>query len=51
MIWDLHGHFSGVDGATVDERIAQLMEYADRMGVARQVFFMGWPWSQDPTPE
>ncbi len=51
MIWDLHGHFSGVDGATVDERIAKLMTYADRMGVERQVFFMGWPWSQDPTPE
>lgn len=39
MIWDLHGHFSGVNGATVDERIAKLMEYADRMGVERQVFF------------
>ena len=51
LIWDLHGHFSGVDGATVDERIAKLMVYADRMGIERQVFFMGWPWSADPSPE
>ncbi len=51
MIWDLHCHFSGVDGETVDERIARLMEYADRMRVDRLVFFMGWPWSQDPDPD
>ena len=51
MIWDLHCHFSGVDGKTVDERIAKLMEYADRMQVERLVFFMGWPWSRDPSPE
>ncbi|MFK7778063.1 MAG: amidohydrolase, partial [Gimesia sp.] len=51
MIWDLHCHLSGVEGKTVDERIAQLMEYADRMGVERLVFFMGWPFSQDPSPE
>lgn len=51
MIWDLHCHFSGVDGTTVDERIAQLIKYADVMGVERMVFFMGWPWSQDPNPD
>ena len=51
MIWDLHCHFSGVDGKTVDERMAQLMHYADRMAVDRLVFFMGWPWSRDPTPD
>ncbi|QDT80739.1 Amidohydrolase [Gimesia maris] len=51
MIWDLHCHLSGVDGKTVDERIAQLMVYADRMGVERLIFFMGWPFLTDPTPE
>lgn len=50
-IWDVHCHLSGVDGATVHERMAQLMAYADRMGVERMCFFMGWPWHQDPTPE
>ncbi len=50
-IWDLHCHFSGVEGKTVDERIAQLMVYADRMNVDRLVFFMGWPWSTNPDPD
>ncbi len=48
-IWDLHCHLSGVDG-TPEERITQLMAYADRMGVERLVFFMGFPWSRDPDP-
>ena len=51
MIWDLHCHLSGVDGRTPDERIAQLMTYADRMNVERMVFFMGFPWSHDPAPD
>lgn len=50
-IWDLHCHFSGVEGSTVDERIAKLIEYADRMRVTRLIFFMGWPWSADPDPD
>lgn len=51
MIWDLHCHLSGVDGRTPDERIVQLLEYADRMQVDRLVFYMGWPWSTDPDPD
>ncbi len=51
VIWDLHCHFSGVPGDTVVDRAAKILEYADRMGVQRLVFFMGWPWSQRPTPE
>ncbi len=51
MIWDLHCHLSGVPGATPHERIAQLMKFADRMGVERLVFFMGFPWSYDPDPD
>lgn len=51
MIWDLHCHLSGVDGATPEARIAQLIGYADRMGVQRLVFFMGYPWSVDPSVE
>jgi len=51
MIWDLHCHLSGVDGQTPDERIAQIMVYADRMGVERLVFFMGYPWAIDPSPD
>ncbi len=51
MIWDLHCHLNGVPGETVEERIANLFEYADRMKVDRLVFFMGWPWSQDPSAD
>ena len=51
MIWDLHCHFSGVPGPTIVDRTRQILEYADRMGVQRLVFFMGWPWSQNPTPD
>jgi len=51
MIWDLHCHLSGVDGATPTERIAQVIEIADRMNIERFVFFMGYPWSQDPSPD
>lgn len=49
-IWDLHCHFSGVSGDTVEQRAAQLLEYGDRMHVQRLIFFMGWPWSQTPEP-
>jgi predicted TIM-barrel fold metal-dependent hydrolase len=51
MIWDLHCHLSGVEGRTPDERIAKLMRYANRLGVERLVFYMGFPWSQDPSPD
>ena len=50
-IWDLHCHFSGVTGKSVEDRTAQILEYADRMNIERLVFFMGWPWSQDPDPD
>ncbi|MDG2013167.1 MAG: amidohydrolase family protein [Pirellulaceae bacterium] len=50
MIWDLHCHLSGVEGRTPDERIANLMKYADRMGIERLVFFMGFPFAPNPSP-
>ncbi len=51
MIWDLHCHFSGVPGLSIEDRTRQILEYADRMSVQRLVFFMGWPWSRNPTPD
>ncbi|MCC7375623.1 MAG: amidohydrolase family protein [Verrucomicrobiales bacterium] len=50
-IWDLHAHLSGVPGDTPESRLGHLLEYADRMGVARLCVFMGMEWSYDPTPE
>lgn len=37
MIWDLHCHLAGLAGRTPGERIARLIEVADRMGVERLV--------------
>lgn len=50
-IWDLHNHLSGVPGRTPDERMAQLIKYADRMGIARLCVYMGMKWSYDPSPQ
>ncbi len=51
MIWDLHCHLSGVPGVTPDQRMARLIEYADRMGIDRLCVYMGMTWSYDPSPE
>lgn len=50
-IWDLHVHLSGVPGETPAERMAQLIAFADRMGIERLCVYMGFPWSRDPKPE
>jgi len=50
-IWDLHCHLSGVPGSTPEARLGKLLEYADRMGIARLCVYMGMEWSYDPSPE
>jgi predicted TIM-barrel fold metal-dependent hydrolase len=50
-IWDLHCHLSGVSGLTPEERMSQLLRYADRLGVERLCVYMGMKWAQDPSPE
>ena len=50
MIIDVHTHFSGVPGTTPDERIAHLMEYADRIGIDHVCLYMGLAWSRYPKP-
>lgn len=50
-IWDLHCHLSGAPGRTPEERLGRLLEYADRMGIARLCVYMGMEWSYDPSPE
>jgi predicted TIM-barrel fold metal-dependent hydrolase len=51
MIWDVHTHLHGVEGRTPHEKMAQLIRYADRMGVERLMVHMGYPFVYDPTPE
>ncbi|HEX4132197.1 MAG TPA: amidohydrolase family protein [Pirellulales bacterium] len=51
MIWDLHCHLTGVNGRTPEERMAQLLACADRVGIDRLCIYMGWPYTRNPTPE
>jgi len=50
-IWDLHCHLSGVPGNTPEARLGQLLEYADRLGIARLCVSMGMEFTNDPPPE
>jgi len=49
--WDLHTHLAGVPGRTPDERMAKLIEFAARMGIAKLIVFMGMEFEYEPTPE
>jgi len=51
MIWDAHAHLSGVPGNTPEDRLARLIEFADRMGIERLCVSMGMNWSYDPPPD
>jgi predicted TIM-barrel fold metal-dependent hydrolase len=50
-IWDFHCHLHGVPGSTPEHRLGKLLEYADRLGIARLRPSMGMEWSYDPPPE
>jgi len=50
-IWDGHCHLSGVSGTTLEERLRQLLQYADRFDIARICVSMGLDWDYDPSPE
>jgi predicted TIM-barrel fold metal-dependent hydrolase len=51
VTWDLHCHLSGVSGRTPHERMARLVEFADRMGIDRLCISMGMTWAYDPSPD
>ena len=51
MIWDLHCHLNEVPGRTPEERMAELIRFADRMGIEKVVVFMCFPFLYDPSPE
>lgn len=50
-IWDLHTHFPTASGGTAEQRAEKLLRTADRVGIERLCLYMGFPWSQDPSPE
>lgn len=51
LIWDVHFHLSGVSGLTPEERMAQLIQYADRLGVQRLILSLGMPFVENPSPQ
>jgi hypothetical protein len=40
-IWDGHNHMSGFAGSTPAERMANMLRFADRMGIERMCVFLG----------
>ncbi len=50
MILDVHCHLAGLPGVTPDDRMARLLESADRFGVDRVCVSMGLTWLAVPTP-
>lgn len=49
--WDAHCHIHGVPGRTPTERLASLIKYADRLGIARLCICMGMDFKADPSPD
>lgn len=49
-IWDAHSHLHRVPGETPEERITNLIRFADRMGVERLVLSQGYSAQLHPTP-
>jgi predicted TIM-barrel fold metal-dependent hydrolase len=51
VIWDLHCHIGQFAGRTPDEKMADMIRFADRMGIDRLCVYMGMTSIIDPTPE
>jgi len=51
LIWDAHTHLSGVTGDTPEERLRNILTFADRLGIERVCVSMGMTWTYDPSPE
>jgi uncharacterized protein len=50
-IWDLHCHLGSVPGRTPEEKMARLLEIADRHQIERLCLFFSGTFQQTPTPE
>ena len=50
-IWDVPSHLLQVRGATPEDRITELLKFADRMGIERLILSLGYPLLTDPPPE
>ena len=50
-IWDVHCHLSTAPGETPEERMTQLVKFADRLGIDRVMLSLGFPLQPDPSPQ
>lgn len=50
-IWDEHCHLGAVPGDSPEERMAVLIECADRLGIERLLLSQGYSADRHPTPE
>src|SRR3954452_12395975 len=50
-IWDVHCHLPAFAGRTPEEKMATLLDYAARMGIARVCVSMGLNLLTHPTPD
>jgi hypothetical protein len=50
-IWDGHTHLEGFSGATGAERMADMLRFADRMGIEHMCVFLGFPFNHRGTAE
>src|SRR5438552_8555227 len=51
LIWDVHCHLSTAPGETPEERMMQLVKFADRLGIDRVMLSLGFPLQPDPSPQ
>jgi predicted TIM-barrel fold metal-dependent hydrolase len=51
-VWNLHCHLYGLPGTTGEEKVANTLKVADRLGINRLIFYMGMEvGALNPTPE
>jgi predicted TIM-barrel fold metal-dependent hydrolase len=50
-IWDLHCHITSAQGATPEERVEHLLQFADRLGIDRLMLSLGYPLLENPPPD
>ena len=50
-IWDVHCHLTSLVGETPEDRMTQLVTFADRLGIDRVVLSLGFAIYPDPSPQ
>jgi len=50
-IWDAHCHLTSLEGETPEDRLTNLIRFADRVGIERVVLSLGSTIYSDPSPQ